>query len=108
MKKIPYMKYIKDNKVAVIISPGYGSGWSTWAAPEYREYLIFDMELAKLILGGKQEEAKKIVKEKYPEVYVGSQVLTVTWVDCGEKFLIREYDGSESIEFFYGESYYAA
>ena len=24
-------KVIRDGKVAVIISPGFGAGWSTWA-----------------------------------------------------------------------------
>jgi len=29
-------KYIRDGKVAVLYSPGFGAGWSTWNDDEYR------------------------------------------------------------------------
>lgn len=44
-------KVIRDGKVAVIYSPGYGSGWSTWsgASKEIIERMIFDPELVALV-----------------------------------------------------------
>lgn len=33
-------KYIKDNKVAVVIAPSFGAGWSSWNY-EIKETLVF-------------------------------------------------------------------
>lgn len=42
----------EDGKVAVLISPGHGAGWSTWAADEDVEFLLFDAKIVKAVLAG--------------------------------------------------------
>ena len=91
-------KLIRDDKVAVLVSPGFGAGWSTWDHT-YGEDLIFDPVLAAYIDEGKMDEAKTYVTMRFPEAYDGGvEYLVVHWVPVGTAFRIHEYDGSESIE----------
>jgi len=85
--------------VAVLISYGYGAGWSTWNG--HNEDLVFDSYIVNLILEDKfnYTEVEKYCEEKYPEAYLGGlSDLCVVWVLKGRKFRITEYDGSESVE----------
>jgi hypothetical protein len=92
-------KYIKDGKVAVLISTNFGAGWFTWNR-DYPE-ILFDAEIVTEVLNGyfgNVERIKQIVERKYPQIYAGAiEELNVAWVDAGEKFIVEEYDGSESI-----------
>lgn len=93
-----FEKYEKDGQVAVIYSPGFGSGWYSWNSNH--EGLLFDKELVELILERKFGEAGELAKQKYsPDMYIGSNVhdLCIEWVDKGTRFEIHEYDGSESV-----------
>jgi hypothetical protein len=91
-------KLIKDGKVAVLISPGFGAGWSTWNR-EYPE-MLFDPGLADLVLKGDQDQILTYVTVKWPNAYLGGLGdLTVAWVDQGQQIKVEEYDGSESIEY---------
>jgi hypothetical protein len=87
--------------VAVLYSPGFGSGWYTWNS-EYEE-LLFDTEMVEYVLSEGEsmtrEELEKYLIDKYPDIYIGSNIddLRVYWVPQGEEFRIREYDGSEQI-----------
>lgn len=90
-------KLIRDNKVAVLYSPGYGAGWYTWNREH--EDMVFDPVLATLIDEGKTAEAETYVTMRWPDVYVGGlEDLTVAWVPVGTAFTIDEYDGNESIQ----------
>ena len=92
-------KLIRDGKVAVIYSPGFGAGWYTWNHVEYGHELVFDPTLAAYIDEGKIDEAKTYVTMRFPEAYDGGvDNLVVHWVPEGTAFRIHEYDGSESIE----------
>lgn len=42
-------KLIRDGKVAVLVSPGFGAGWSTWNGDD--EDAIFNKRLALAVLG---------------------------------------------------------
>ena len=86
----------------VLISPGFGAGWSTWNTPE----IAVDEDLIELFEQGCTEEemAEVCVKKGYTMPY-GSSIymggfndLKVAEVPQGSYFTIREYDGSESIE----------
>ena len=47
-------KYIKDGKVAVAYSPGYGAGWSTWESNNaLKDTMVFHPDIIKMILDGK-------------------------------------------------------
>jgi len=90
-------KVIKDGKVGVLVSPGFGAGFSTWGYPEEA---IFNPTLIDLVENGKIQEAVDYCETKWEDGYSGGvQDLVVVWVTEGTKFQIVEYDGSESIEF---------
>lgn len=95
-------KLIKNGKVAVLYSPGFGAGWSTWNA-EYPE-ILFDPEIAQLVIDKRPTSAIIAYAEsKYPNGYFGgARDLTVEWVQEGTSFYIHEYDGSEDVR--YGDS----
>jgi hypothetical protein len=91
-------KVIRDGFVAVLISPGFGAGWYSWhMIPE----LIYDPTVVSMVencIGYEAIEA--YCAERWPDVYFGgAEDLVITWIAEGEKFVIEEYDGSESIKF---------
>ncbi len=98
-------KLVRYDTVAVLVSPGYGAGWSTWhEADPCAESMLFDPQVVYWVLEGKIQDQLDMVKQgirlRYPDAYMGGvQDLTVVWVPIGKKFRITEYDGSESIVF---------
>lgn len=91
-------KLVKDGKIAVLISPGFGAGWYTWNY-EYPD-MLFDSGLVDLVLKGDKEQMLAYATVKWPDAYLGGiGDLAVEWVDQGQQIKINEYDGSESIEY---------
>ena len=82
----------------VLISPGYGAGWSTWNSPE----MAVDERLIEAFENGISKEGmKRLCEELGYESYMGGfEDLKITEVPSGSLFQIREYDGSEYIEIF--------
>lgn len=97
-------RYNEHGQVAVLISPGFGAGWSTWNhKPEYTNGLIFDSRLVDAVLAEVTAEqfTELCNKVGYTDMYFGGTTdLTVVWMDEGTLFTIEEYDGSESIRTF--------
>ena len=97
-------KCIRDGKVAILYSPGYGAGWSTWNGDEYREFLLHDEKLVELVETKQEDKIVEYVKSVYPGEYItllGLDDLEVEWVSSGTQFIITEYDGSEGIKYNY-------
>lgn len=97
-------KHIVDGKVAVLISPGFGAGWSTWSADKDDNFLVFDKGLVALAEQHASEDlVEAYLREKRGEdyhMYMGGwEKVKVEWVPIGTKFLVHEYDGSESLWF---------
>jgi hypothetical protein len=94
-------RLIRDGQVAVMYSPGYGAGWSTWN-PERFEEMLFDPQIADIRDRGDadwEEKARAIALVKYPDTYIGGLTdLEVQWLPVGTQFRVLEYDGHESIE----------
>jgi hypothetical protein len=95
-------KLIKDGMVAVLYSPGFGAGWSTWSGSDSgtssAEAMMFDRDLAEVTLAGDLDKMFAIAKAKWPDEYHGGlDDLRVKWVPVGAQFIIHEYDGSESV-----------
>ena len=89
-------KVIRDGKVAVLYSPGYGAGWFSW---HHIEALVYDPRVVHYVETGEKELILSYVDEVYPDVYCGGvEDLTIEWINEGTLFRINEYDGSESIE----------
>jgi hypothetical protein len=96
-------KVIRDGKVAVLYSPGFGAGWSTWAyrgEEDYRDFMLFDPTLVGMVeRGASVEEIEAYVLSVHPDTYCGgADDLTIEWLPVGTSFRIHEYDGSESVE----------
>ena len=92
-------KVIRDGKVAVLVSPGYGAGWSTWAHGDLAEVCLFDPLVVEWVENGKNGP---VPVAQYEEEYFyvgGADDLVVEWVPVGTAFYIHEYDGSESLRF---------
>lgn len=92
-------RVVKDGMVAVLYSPGYGAGWSTWNREYNEEDLIFDPGLVNLILENrKDEEIEVYITLKWPENYSGGVTeLDIRWVPVGTKFYIHDDDGNEMV-----------
>lgn len=94
-------KVIKDGKVAVLVSPGFGAGWCTWNE-EFPE-LVFHPKIVEMVLKGQQDRIDEdwLVDNlgvKYANVYYeGCRNLGIKWLPIGKRFIIVEYDGSESL-----------
>jgi hypothetical protein len=91
-------KLSENGRVAVLYSPGFGAGWSTWnqEVPE----ILFDPAIVKFVEKDQWAELETYVSLKYPGLYKGGMKdLTVDWIPEGTLFRINEYDGAESIEF---------
>jgi hypothetical protein len=89
-------KRIKDGKVGVLVSPGFGAGWSTWN-PEWPA-MLFDPVIVDWVDSGLNSDKLGEAKLRYPDAcWLGFDQLCVVWVPVGQKFMITEYDGSETI-----------
>ena len=95
-------KVVRNGKVAVLYSPGFGAGWFTWN----RDYpqLLTHPRLVEAVETGKRDELEEErVKELLglpdtAHLYCGgADQLEIGWLDEGEDYYIDEYDGSESI-----------
>jgi hypothetical protein len=92
-------KVIRDGKVAVLISHGYGAGWSTWT-DEIETYL-FHPKLVQMVEERRHSEITPEWMEKELGLDVsytgGTDGLEIEWVPVGTKFVIHEYDGAETL-----------
>jgi len=94
-------KLTQHGEVAVIYSPGFGGGWSTWNwdTPD----CVFDRDIAELVLKGACSDAiQAVAQEKWGQAdryfFAGAAgELRVMWLPEGTRFEIREYDGNETV-----------
>lgn len=98
----------RGNEVAVIVSPGYGGGWSSWNENQ-AENMLFDPDIAEAILTNEYEKAIVIAGDKYPEAYLGGlEKARVKWVKKGTIFQITDHDGNESLKEMYLPEHFTA
>jgi hypothetical protein len=91
-------KVVRDGKVAIIISPDFGAGWSTWIDVEGIET---DPGLVELIeRSAEPDEIATYCKNTWGVkfYYGGAADLKIEWLPEGTEYIINEYDGAESIE----------
>jgi hypothetical protein len=104
-------KVIVEGKVAVVIHPEYGLGWSS-AYPDIPE-LLFDPGIISLYKEKQWEKLKTYLVLKFPDVaysYSDRDIksLVICWVRQGSKFRIEAYDGMESIVLYDDEKWIVA
>ena len=93
-------KLIRDGKVAVLIAPSFGGGWSTWSS-QYPE-LLFDIRVVDAV---ERElpftSIEEYIRGKYPDAFILSYTyddLVIDWLEEGTEFIVEEYDGYETIK----------
>lgn len=85
-------KVVRDGKVAVLWSPGYGAGWSTWA--NNAERAVFAPDVVAWIEAGKPGDEDQFKHYGYPG---GLSEVEIEWVPVGSRFYIEENDGNETL-----------
>jgi hypothetical protein len=95
-------KYVNDEgKVGVIISTGYGAGWSTGNDDDLREFLCMDKTLVEMCLRGvSQDDVGLYLNEVFGEHYIytnGWYGTKVVWLDVGDAFKVDCFDGFERL-----------
>jgi hypothetical protein len=95
-------KVIRNGKVAVLYSPGFGAGWYTW---HHNLELVFHPAIVAMVEQGREDEINEEwmvenlgMNEDDVPYLGGAEDLTIAWLDEGTSFKINEYDGSESIQ----------
>lgn len=93
--------YTKKGEIKVLISPGYGAGWSTWNSDS------INLAVDKRIVDFFESHGKNVEREElidflesigYDDVYVGGwKQIEIETVGPNDRFMIDEYDGSESL-----------
>lgn len=95
-------KVIRDGHVAVLYSPGYGAGWFTWN--ENHKELLFHPKIVEMVEQNRNSEINEDwVKDNLgiANAYTGgAEDLRIEWIPQGTRFIINEYDGSESIHIY--------
>ena len=90
-------KVVRDGMVAVLVSPGYGAGWSSWNTkhPE----CLFDPVVVAWVENGKQGSCPDMEElHGWDDFYDGGSAgLRIEWIPVGTLFRIEEYDGYEQI-----------
>ena len=94
-------KVIRDGKVAVLYSPGYGAGWYSWRQGGTKdEAMLFHHELVAAVESGDKLSTERTAARLFPDQYLGGVAqLTIAWVPQGTQFSIDEYDGNESLSY---------
>lgn len=93
-------KVIRDGMVAVLYSPGFGAGWSSWAS-EFEQTALYHPDIVAWVEGGKEGDIDELMKRLTGDGYFytgGAYDLVIEWLPVGTAFKIHEYDGSESVE----------
>ena len=93
-------KVIRKNKVAVLISHGFGAGWYTWNTgnPE----LLFSPKIVEMVEQNRANEIDEdwVLKNLgISDIYCGgASRLKIHWLPVGTAFKVDDYDGAESLE----------
>lgn len=96
-------KVVEDGKVAVLISPGFGAGWSTWAHEDgASDFVLFDR---RVIEARKRNAGPEEVKALLEELIGGAPCMSgwsdveIRWVPQGQPFYVNDYDGNETLRY---------
>lgn len=105
-KQVEYYWNEDHSAAAVLVSPRFGAGWSTWNYP----VLAYDKRVIEYWLDHKNENSDNVYKFMesigYTNVYCGGwRDMKLEWVPKGVKWRIDEYDGSEGIVYYEGEEW---
>ena len=92
-------KYFNENgDVGVLVSGGYGAGWSTWDNSENREQLLFEPTVIQMMIDDADPlDVEEYCESKYEGYFGGVDGLHIVWLNPGTEFYIEEFDGAEGL-----------
>jgi hypothetical protein len=95
-------RVIRDGKVAVLYSPSFGAGWTTWNDDKFNEVLLFHPDIVDLVEKSKHEMitesfVQNLIGTNEYVCVLGAEDLRIEWLPQGTLFSIDEYDGAESV-----------
>ena len=93
-------RYVRplDGKIATLISPGRGSGWSTECPTAHVETALFDADIVAAVLARDWASVVQLAEIKIPGfVTAGAPRLVVAWMEAGEEFWVGMQGGHEFI-----------
>jgi hypothetical protein len=94
-------RLVRDGRVAVVISGGYGGGWASFEDDAERDLMLFHPRLVVAVEDKDDEAVLKWIRTHIPDHYYAaantSPRLSIEWVPQGEEFIIQEYDGAETV-----------
>lgn len=93
-------KVIRDGKVAVLVSTGFGAGWYSWHS---KKELLFHPKIVELV---EKDSRNEITEELCRSLLgidgyiccLGARDLVIHWLPVGTVFTIEEYDGDETLK----------
>ncbi len=105
--------------VGVLISRGFGAGWSTWNGmnpcdSDFLQFLTENGEIGSINnfeweIYIEQSDVEDYFASKKMSPYCGgTDGFVIEWLEEGTRFRINEYDGAESIEIFDPDDYMTA
>lgn len=94
-------KYNDKGEVAVLISPGYGAGWSSYAEKEERDGLLFDSRLVDYVIDHGNEWLTDFARSLGYKSPVDSNQVKIQWLKKGTIFQIDCCEGFETIDIHY-------
>lgn len=93
-------KVVRDGKVAIVLSRGYGAGWGSWNYGVH-DVIMFHPKIVQMVEEGRELDiTEEWLKSELglEEVFNGGRDgLYIKWIPEGTKFRIDEYDGAETI-----------
>lgn len=95
-------KVVRNGMVAVVVSPGYGAGWTTW-----EDVSPFDPTVVAWIEDGKNPDTMPYKNDD--GIYTGGlRDAEIEWISEGTRFEINEYDGFEDLRILGSNDGYVA
>ena len=112
----------EHGEIAVLVSGGYGAGWSTWNCDHE---IAWDKRMVELYLSltiQERRDLSKLDNDKPKSVWARQQAAewgytsiywggfddcSIEWVPAGKPFRINEYDGAEDLEYLDMEDWVA-
>lgn len=86
-----------NNKVPIVLSNSYGSGWYTNLRIRDKQ-LLFDKNLVELVLAKDYEAIQNYCQTIFPKIsFTNIPKLRVEYIPEGSKFIITNYDGLEDV-----------
>ena len=95
-------KYFNENgDVGVLVSGGYGAGWSTWnndSSSRSGEQILFEPTVIQMMLDNADPlDVEEYCESKYEGYFGGVDGLHIEWLKPGTEFYIEEFDGAEGL-----------